>query len=666
MRILLSLALAIPLLGQEPAEKKPDAPKPEAPAAAPVASPVPTGESWITGSVDLGYRWRTSVAGSFAEYRSVVDLGSGPKLLGAEFTILDPKKRLFDTIQVRGYAWGGEPYSTLHVEARKQRLYEFNADYRNIAYFNAVPSFADPLMSRGIFLNERSFDIRRRFSDLTLDLLPGNWITPYLAFGYSAGSGNGITTFVATGNEYPVPDHNRDSMNNYRGGIRMELRRMHVTLEEGATTFKDDQQVFFNTGTPNTGNNTTPLLGQTLQLKTLAQAYGIRGTSVYSKALLTANPIEWVDLYGQFLYSQPHNDVNYQQFDTGSFALLNPILTYTGQQFLLTAASKLPHASGSFGAEIRPFRRLRIREAWLTDRLHNASTSQAVQTLTPAPANQPTLPFESTRLVSVYNQQEVTALFDVTKHLTIRGGYRYVWGDASSIVFPLAGLLLPDAGTIRRNVGIGGFSYHWNTKLSINGDAEGASSSHAYFRTSLRDYQKARVRANYQVSEQLTVSADFSMLNNQSSLVGAPYDYTGRASSLSFIWSPKQWKRFSLQGDYTRSTIHSDISYLSPQDLAPQRSLYRDNAHLAGMAADFSLPASGKFRGATMTVGGSLFISAGSRSTSYYQPLSKLVVPLSPHFSWISDWRYYGFGETLYTYESFRTHLVTTGIRLTR
>ena len=67
-----------------------------------------------------------------------------------------------------------------------------------------------------------------------------------------------------------------------------------------------------------------------------------------------------------------------------------------------------------------------------------------------------------------------------------------------------------------------------------------------------------------------------------------------------------------------------------------------------------------------MTVGGSLFISAGSRSTRYYQPLGKLVVPLSPHFSWISDWRYCGFGETLYTYESFRTHLITTGIRLTR
>ena len=48
------------------------------------------------------------------------------------------------------------------MNARKERRYDFNADYRNIAYFNALPSFAKPLIERGIILNERSFDIRRR------------------------------------------------------------------------------------------------------------------------------------------------------------------------------------------------------------------------------------------------------------------------------------------------------------------------------------------------------------------------------------------------------------------------------------------------------------------------------------------------------------------------
>ncbi len=30
-----------------------------------------------------------------------------------------------------------------------------------------------------------------------------------------------------------------------------------------------------------------------------------------------------------------------------------------------------------------------------------------------------------------YNQQQVEAILDVTSKITLRGGYRYVWGDAT-------------------------------------------------------------------------------------------------------------------------------------------------------------------------------------------------------------------------------------------
>src|SRR5205085_1926386 len=151
--------------------------------------------------------------------------------IGIDFTLIDPRKRLFDRLDARGYNWGDDPYSTLHVHARKERRYDFNADYRNFAYFNALPSFADPSLDRGILFTERSFDVRRRMSSFELDLRPGSWLIPYLAYGRSSGSGSGVTTFVADGNEYPLPDRINDSTNNYRGGVRIERQRFHVTLE---------------------------------------------------------------------------------------------------------------------------------------------------------------------------------------------------------------------------------------------------------------------------------------------------------------------------------------------------------------------------------------------------------------------------------------------------
>ena len=57
--------------------------------------------------------------------------------------------------------------------------------------------------------------------------------------------------------------------------------------------------------------------------------------------------------------------------------------------------------------EVRPFRRLRIVEAWLTDRLHNAAASRASQVLTPASAAQPQPLPQIARLVSNYNQEQV-------------------------------------------------------------------------------------------------------------------------------------------------------------------------------------------------------------------------------------------------------------------
>src|SRR6185312_8232671 len=65
-----------------PQETKPAAPKSDD-----AASPVPSSEPVFSGWIDFGYRWRTDVAGNFDAYRSIVNLGSGPKLIGTEFTL---------------------------------------------------------------------------------------------------------------------------------------------------------------------------------------------------------------------------------------------------------------------------------------------------------------------------------------------------------------------------------------------------------------------------------------------------------------------------------------------------------------------------------------------------------------------------------------------------
>ena len=88
-------------------------------------------------------------------------------------------------------------------------------------------------------------------------------------------------------------------------------------------------------------------------------------------------------------------------------------------------------------------------------------------------------------------------------------------------------------------------------------------------------------------------------------------------------------------------------------------------ALLFAAPVDVVLPKIGGVAG-KLSGGGSLFVSTGTRPTSYYQPFGRLSVPLRKYLQWNTEWRWYGFGETAYMYEAFRAHTFLTGLRLSK
>jgi hypothetical protein len=177
-----------------------------------------------------------------------------------------------------------------------------------------------------------------------------------------------------------------------------------------------------------------------------------------------------------------------------------------------------------------------------------------------------------------------------------------------------------------------------------------------------------RARARYQVNKSLTLQANFQIRNNQNPANDIRFDYQSRANALTVYWTPDKPKWISLMAEYNRSTLRSNILYLSLPFYAPAGSAYRDNAHTGISAVDLSLS---HLKGSKLTLGGSFFISAGfvtvqSRPTRYYQPLARLSLPIRKNISWSTEWRYYGYGEPFYTYEGFHTHIFTIGLRITR
>jgi hypothetical protein len=645
MRSLLPfLLLAAPLAAQQA-----DAPKA-------AESPVPSTENWLTGSIDLGYRWQTGVGGSLETYRSVVDLGSGPKLIDADLSIIDPKHRLFDTIGVRAADWGDDPYSSLHVDVRKRGLYRFDADYRSIVFFDNLPSFADPSLAYGVILDEQSYDTRRHLGSYDLELFPGAHFVPYFSYQRDSSSGQGVGTFAnGSANVYVIPQTSADRTNLFRGGIRMEFKRFRLTLEEGGTTYHESQNTYIAPGSTNYGDKPSSFLGQTLYLSSLLQAYGITGSSAYTKALFTATPVSWLDLSGQFLFSQPQTTVNYFQSDTGNLALTRQALLYSSEQYLIASAAKLPHTTGGASAEIRPLSHVRILESWMTDRQHNAANSTVSGTF---PA------LLSSGLALNYNQEETDVFFSPTPKIVLRGGYRYVWGDGDNLILPPAGLFTTENAKLRRNVALFGVAVRVGERLSIHGDFESASSSSAYFSTSLYNYEKIRAQARYRFSSALNLSGTVTYFANKNPLAPVRYSDGVAQEGLSLEWLPSAGKHWTLVGTYERSAIHSDIGYLVPQTLTTASSVYKENSHTVTALWNANFPIAGLT--AKISAGGSAFLSSGTSPTTYYQPIVRATVPLTHGVSWFGEWRYYGLGEAFFLYESFRTHLITTGLRFSK
>lgn len=619
-----------------------------------IASPIE--EQKLTAEIDVRNRFVEGAGGSRETYRSIVNLGEGPRLFDGQLRFRNAGGKYADRLEASGYSWGGDPYNTARVEFGRQDVYKFRFDYRNATYFNALPSFANPLLAEGLLLSQRSLDINRRQADAELEVKPNSVISPFVAFSHASGFGNGITTFVTDGNEFPVATGLNDSLNTVRGGVRINLKRWNFTLEQGRMTFEDEQQVFFGAGR-NRGNRRTSFLGRHVILDDLNQSYEAEGKGTFNRAVVQGRPWELLTFTGQFLYSQPSVDVRYNHAANGDFVLSRAVAAFTGQFEESLGDAQRPHSSGSWSTEIRPHRAVRIVQSWYTDRFHISAGSLTGQTFNTAPETSVELrTFD--RLVMNYNQHQVDVIYDAYPRVSLRGGHRYVWGDARVRESTLNLFTGPgNRGELRRHVGLAGASFRVRRKWSATFDFEASPGDETFFRTGLMDYRKAKIRTRYRLHPSFTLAGSFFLLHNDNPAPDIDFELRSRQASLSLFWTPDQGRRFTVLADYTRATLETGIPILSLPFFRRQGARYRDRGHHGSVFAETQIG------GVRLRLGGSLSITSGSRPTRFYQPQLRLTGPIRGKLSWVGEWRWFGFNEEFFSHENFRAQVFSAGFR---
>ena len=97
-------------------------------------------------SIEFGGRI-TRVSGNSQMYDTLVNLQSGPRLLGQELS-MRPMTRgggLFDTLYLSSFGFGGDPYDMARLRMEKSHWYNFVALYRRDQNYFNYDLFANPL-----------------------------------------------------------------------------------------------------------------------------------------------------------------------------------------------------------------------------------------------------------------------------------------------------------------------------------------------------------------------------------------------------------------------------------------------------------------------------------------------------------------------------------------
>jgi hypothetical protein len=646
MKLVSVLLLALPVLAQQDNTSQGAAPA----------------DHEFTGSVDFGYRSLLTRSGNLESYRTVVNLGEGPKLFDADLRLTPSYTKLFEEASLLMRNWGGEPYSTVRAELRKSNRYNFQADYRTFAHYNYLPSFGNPLLGTGSLLNQSAFDSRWRSTDLRLDLFPSACISPYFTYSRNREDGGGVWVFTRQGNEYPVPTILDYANDNYLGGVSLRFGKLSILLEQGGTRFRDDQASDESIG--NRGNLRRPYLGRELRLTDLNEQYRVRGDSLYTRGSIATSPAPWLDVSAVFTYTNPNVDVEYENRSQGTFVVQYTLADASGGADRLTGTARMPRPSGSVNVELRPWNQIRMVSSYMTDRFHNSASAQFLEQYLTGSSTSSFTRTGLDRLVTNDSRQQLDAFFDISSSLTLRGGYRYQWGDAS--VRSSSFLTSPfEEGRLSRHTGIAGISYR-KPSFRLTADFEGASTSQAYFRTSLRDYRKVRTQVRYIApSGSWRTSFDYFWLQNNNPDRAVRWAFESHAATASVEWFPNSGKRYSFIADYTRSGVHSRIDIIAPQSLLPERSSFREAGNSATLLIRLQ-PSAWHPRQPGISLGGTLYLNNGSRPTNYYVPQARMSLPLTGRFSANAEWRWYSMTESLYRFENFASHQLLLSLTIRR
>jgi len=514
-----------------------------------------TGDYTVSSSFETGYRFQT-VSGNQAEYRSTVNFGNGIKLLDSSFAMnsKDGRGRWFDEILLTTRGLGGDPYESAAFRVQKNRWYRYDLLWRRNDYFN--PGLTTD-GATGAHLLDTQFDSQNH--DLTI--LPQSNVQFFLGYTRDSQNGTGLSTAPGFDNAtvFPVFANVRRNRSEYRVGEEISANGLRLTWTRGWEDFRDDG------GSPLTG-----AAGTGLTSFTRTEPY--HGTSPYWRVGLFFER-GWFAVNGRFSYTAGQRGYLQDEGTLGS-TLAGAA---TNRQVAAYGTAQRPVAAGNLTLSAQPASKLTIVSQTSTYNVRTEGNSAYVEFDNATQAAQFAF-FEYLGIFTVANQTSLN--YQVTRWLSLHGGYQYTDRRIRSVQVPLAG---GAPGPVYEQVdilhsGIGGVRLNVLEGLTITAEGEVGRANHPFAAKSDRNYHTILGQLRYQYKTvRLSASSHADYDTNSTALTA--YSSQSRVNSASASWGALAW--LSLDTSYSKLHLNNvgGIAYFAGPQLFSGESYYVSNIH---------------------------------------------------------------------------------------
>jgi hypothetical protein len=645
--------------GQEAAEKKGE----EKQAAGQAASGgVSEGFQWGAyqgrSTTEVGYRW-VDVKGSEEMYRSMVNLGAGPKLLHTDLTLRSGygEGKLFDHLGITMDNWGGDPYNTIRFNFGRTGAYEVNGTYLNQNYFNWIPSFDNPLFLQGSTVDQHRLDVGYRTLDVELKLFPTFWVRPVFEYARTTGFGPGLTTESFTGNEFVLGQTWHYAADDYLWGMEFAVPRVTVNLEQGFRFLQNDTGVNWNGDS--TGNNPNGFLGEQITLSGDNRGYHDRTNIPIFRGTVKATPLSWMRFTGRYIYAMADTDGVMNEIATGNLATFAERIFYQAQSDSFSTRAKSPQNNGSFVLEMTPLSRLSVTDQFQVRTMHVSGSGLLATTYYDArPMSGQPVTYPEVDVSEVVNsylsysgiQNQLEAEVGVWGSFYARGGWRY--SDTKATV----GGAERRSALLIQQTAIAGVAYRQGHWLELAVDYEDNNpSAHSVMRTDLFDYSQVKFDWKVGTWKGLSANGNVAVLTNRNAQ--SDIDLSGHNRNYTVAVNYDPGERLHVSVDYMKSSIYSDMAIILPQTLQTGRSVYDESLNGVGGSVGVGL-----YRGSRFDFGYRGIYSTGSYPLNYHQPYAQLTVPLHNHLAVKGYWQYHDYNQKGLSLQSYHANLATVSL----